>query len=122
MADIAYSVDVQASKGALSQSFAVSGVTANMSTAGIMSVTLNLGTSATQISTANMNVLGICIARSLATSTTHTVSFGRYTGGTLYETATLRGGESMVLRLSAGDFAAKAAVANTQFVLHVLEG
>ena len=62
------------------------------------------------------------MARSLATTSTHTVSFGRYSGGTLYETVTLRGGEAAILRLASGDYAAKAAVADTRMLLHIVEG
>ncbi len=43
MPDISYTITGQVSKGALSQSFAASGVTANIATAGVLSVTLNLG-------------------------------------------------------------------------------
>jgi hypothetical protein len=49
------------------------------------------------------------------------VSFGRYSGGSLYETARLRAGEAAVLRLAAGDYAAKAAVEGTRLVLTVYE-
>lgn len=122
MPDISYNVQAQVSKGALSQSFIASGVTADISTAGLLSVTLNLGTAVTQISTATLNQLGLCMARSLATTTTHTVSFGRYSGGTLYESATLRAGEAAIFRLAAGDYAAKAAVGGTRLLLHIVEG
>jgi hypothetical protein len=57
----------------------------------------------------------------LATTTTHTVSFGRLDGTALYETVRLKAGEAAVLRLAAGDYAAKAAVANTRLVLTVYE-
>lgn len=121
MADVSYTITGQVSKGALSQSFAASGVTANMATAGVLSVTLNLGTSVTQVSTATLGSLGLCFARSIATTTTHAVSFGRYVGGTLHETARLKAGEAAVLRLAAGDYAAKAAVEGTRLVLTVYE-
>lgn len=121
MPDLSYSINAQVAKGALSQSFAASGVTANIATAGLLSVTLNLGTSVTQISTATLGSVGMCFARSLATSTTHTVSFGRYSGGTLYETAQLKAGEAAILRLSPGDYAAKSAVEGSRLVLTVLE-
>jgi hypothetical protein len=121
MPDISYTITGQVSKGALSQSFAASGVTADIATAGVLSVTLNLGTAVTQISTATLGSLGLCFARSLASATTHTVSFGRYAGGTLHETARLKAGEAAVLRLAAGDYAAKAAVEGTRLVLTVYE-
>jgi hypothetical protein len=121
MPDINYSINGQVAKGALSQSFAASGVTADMATAGVLSVTLSLGTATTQVSTATLGSLGVCFARSLATETTHTVSFGRLDGTALYETVRLKAGEAAVLRLAAGDYAAKAAVANTRLVLTVYE-
>lgn len=121
MPDVNYSINGQVTKGALSQSFAASGVTADMATAGVLSVTLNLGTATTQVSTATIGSLGVCFARSLATTTTHTVSFGRLDGTNLYETVRLKAGEAAVLRLAAGDYAAKAAVAGTRLVLTVYE-
>lgn len=122
MADISYSISGQISKGALSQSFAAANVTASMSSAGVLAVTLNLGTSVTQVSTVTLGAVGLCMARSLATTTTHTTSFGRYSGGTLYETVRLRAGEAAVLRLAPGDYAAKADVEGTRLVLTVYEG
>lgn len=121
MADINYTINGQVSKGSLSQSFAASGVTANIATAGVIAVTLNLNTNVTTISTAALGAVGLCFARSLATSSTHTVSFGRYVSGTLHETVRLKGGEAAVLRLAAGDYAAKAAVADSRLVLTVYE-
>lgn len=121
MADVNYSISGQVSKGSLTQNFAAGGVTADMATAGVLAVTLNLGTNVTTISTATLGSLGLAFARSLATTTTHTVSFGRYDGGTLYETVRLKAGEAAVLRLAAGDYAAKAAVAGTRLVLTVYE-
>lgn len=121
MPDVNYTITGQVSKGALSQSFAASGITADMATAGMLSVTLNLGTSVTQISTATLGSVGLAFARSLATTGTHTVSFGRYSGGSLHETVRLKAGEAAVLRLAAGDYAAKAAAEGTRLVLTVYE-
>lgn len=121
MPDVNYTITGQVAKGALSQSFAASGVTANMATAGVLSVTLNLGTNVTQISTATLGSVGLAFARSLSTTSTHTVSFGRYSGGSLYETVRLKAGEAAVLRLATGDYAAKSAVEGTRLVLTVYE-
>lgn len=121
MADVNYSITGQVSKGPLSQSFAATGITADMATSGMLSVTLNLGTNVTQISTATLGSVGIAFARSLATSTTHTVSFGRYVGGSLHESVRLKAGEAAVLRMAAGDYAAKAAVEGSRLVLTVYE-
>jgi hypothetical protein len=122
MADVSYNLQAQISKGSFNHTFAAGGVTANMATAGMLTVTLNLGTSVTTISTAAIGQVGLTIARSLATASTHTVSFGRYSGSTLYETVALRGGEAAMLRLAAGDYAAKAAVEGTRMLLHIFEG
>jgi len=121
MPDVQYSINGQVAKGALSQSFAASGVTASMSTAGVSSVTLELGTAVSNISTASIGAVGLCFARSLATETTHTVSFGRLDAGTLYETVRLKAGEAAVLRLAPGDYAAKSAVEGSRLVLTIYE-
>ena len=121
MPDVNYSINAQVQKGALSQQFAASGVTADIATAGLLAVTLNLGTAVTQISTATLGSLGLCFARSLATTTTHTVSFGRFDGTNLHETVQLRAGEAAIFRLAAGNYAAKAAVGGSRLVLTVLE-
>jgi hypothetical protein len=121
MPDVNYTINAQVQKGSLSQQFAASGITADIATAGMLAVTLNLGTAVTQISTATMGSLGLCFARSLATETTHTVSFGRFDGTNLHETVSLRAGEAAILRLASGNYAAKAAVGGSRLVLTVLE-
>lgn len=113
MADVTYNISGVVSKGALRDSFNASAVTADIATAGVLSVTLGLGTSTTQVSTTSMNSLGLAFIRNLATAVTHTVSFGRLDGTNLYETVRLRGGESALLRLAPGNYGAKAAVAGT---------
>jgi hypothetical protein len=117
MPDINYTITGQVQKGALSQSFAASGITADIATAGVLSVTLALDTNSTQISTATLGSVGLCFARSLATTTTHEVSIGRLDGTVLHETVRLKAGEAAVLRLAPGDYAAKAAVAGTTRVV-----
>lgn len=122
MSDINYTISAKVQRGSLSQSFSASGVTADIATAGMLSVTLNLGTAVTQISTASLGAVGLCFARSLATTTTHTVSFGRFDGTALHETCQLRAGEAALLRLAPGDYAAKAAVAGSRLLLTIVEG
>lgn len=121
MTDINYSINGQIKKGSLNQSFAASGITASMATAGVASVTLELGTSTSSVSTANIGALGVCFARSLATVETHTVSFGRVDSNTLYETVRLKAGEAAVLRLAPGDYAAKSVVEGSRLVLTIYE-
>jgi hypothetical protein len=125
MADVSYSINAQVSKGSLSQAFAAFGVTADIATAGMMSVTLDLGPQQVVVSTASLSSLGLCFARSLVT-TTHTVSFGRYSGEgiineTFLPTIRLRGGEAAILRLAPGDYGAVADVEGSRLLLTVLE-
>jgi len=122
MPDVQYTINGQHSKGAFSQAFAASGITASMATSGVMAVTLDLSATPSTISTANMNQLGICFARSLATEATHTVSFGRYDGTVLHDSVTLRAGEAAVLRLSAGNYAAKSVVSGSRLWITIYEG
>lgn len=121
MPDINFTISALVTKGALNQTFNAANVTADIATAGMLSVTLDLNTNVTTVSTANMGALGLCYARSLATTTTHTVSFGRYSGGTLYESVRLKAGEAALLRLAPGDYAAKAAVAGSRLLLSIIE-
>lgn len=121
MSDLNYTINGRVAKGSLRETFSASGVTTSMATAGVASVTLELGTSTSSVSTANLGAVGVCFARSLATETTHTVSFGRVSGGTLYETVRLKAGEAALLRLAAGDYAAKAAVEGSRLVLTIYE-
>lgn len=121
MADITYNISGIVNKGALRDSFNASAVTADIATAGVLALTLSLGTASTQLSTTTVGTLGLAFVRSLATSSTHTVSFGRLDGTNLYETVRLRAGESALLRLAAGNYAAKAAVANTRAVFTIYE-
>ena len=121
MPDLSFSVSALVTKGSLSQSFNAANMTADIATAGMLAVTLNLDTNDTQLSTATMGALGLCYARNLATTTTHTVSFGRYSGGTLYETVRLRAGEAALLRLAPGEYAAKAAVSGSRLLINIIE-
>jgi len=124
MPDITLSITGNITRGSLNQSVLATGVTADMASTGMMATTLQLGTATTQINTANMSTLGYAFARSLVTATavTATVSFGRLVAGTLYEACTLRPGEVAALRLSPGDYAAKAAAANLPMVVEIFEG
>jgi len=121
MPDISYSVNLNVNSGALSQNLNASNITSDFATTGILAVTLNLGTATQAISTATVEKLGLCFARSLTTSATHTVSFGRLSGTTLFETVQLKAGDAAILRLAPGNYAAKAAVANSRLLLQILE-
>lgn len=113
MADVTYNISGTVQKGALREQFNASAITADIATAGVLSLTLALGTATSQISTATIGTLGLAFVRNLATETTHTVSIGRLSGTSLFETVRLKAGEAAILRLAPGDYAAKAAVAGT---------
>lgn len=123
MSDIQYSINVSATKGAFSESIIAGGVTAAQNSAGMLAVTLQLGTATATISTASAGALGFAFAQNLSTSTvtTDTVSFGRLDGTTLYEAVTLRPGEAAWARLAAGDYGAKAGTENVPLLLQILE-
>lgn len=121
MPDISYSVSVNVNAGALSSNLIASNVTSDFATAGFLAITLNVGTATQAISTASASSLGLCFARSLNTTSTHTVSFGRLSGTTLFETVRLRGGDAALLRLAPGNYAAKSAAEGGRLLLQILE-
>jgi hypothetical protein len=123
MPDITYSISVNVTKGELQQNLFAASKTTDMFTAGLLSVTLNLGTQTTAVGTASASALGYCMARSLVSDTTgtSTVSFGRLSGTTLFEVVRLRPGDVAWLRLAPGEYAAKAAASNSRLLLQVLE-
>jgi hypothetical protein len=123
MPDVTYSLSVNVSKNALQQNLFVSQRTFDMSTVGLLSVTLNLGTTTTLINTASASSLGFCLAQSLVTDATGTtvVSFGRISGTTLFDAVRLRPGDSSWLRLAPGNYAASASAPNSRLLLQILE-
>lgn len=121
MADISYSVNVNINAGALRQNINASNITSSVGTAGLLAVTLNVGTATQAISTASASTLGLAFARSLATAGTHTVSFGRLSGTTLFETVRLKAGDAAVLRLAAGNYGAVANAPGSRLLIQILE-
>lgn len=121
MPDISYSVNVNVSAGALSSNLIASNITSDFATTGFLAITLNVGTATQAISTASASSLGLCFARSLNTVSTHTVSFGRLSGTTLFETVRLKGGDAALLRLAPGNYAAKSAAEGGRLLLQILE-
>lgn len=102
MADISYNVSVKVDKGFLSNQVNVNGVTANMSEAGMQSLTYALTTSETNISTASLSSVGLAFMRNLSTATAATAQIGIAAGGSFASFATLRAGEPIVFRMSEG--------------------
>lgn len=121
MPDISYSVSVSVNAGALSSNLIASNVTSDFATTGFLALTLNVGTATQAISTASAASLGLCFARSLNTASTHTVSFGRLSGTTLFETVRLKGGDAALLRLAPGSYAAQSNAAGGRLLLQILE-
>lgn len=121
MPDISYSVSVNVNAGALNSNLIASNVTSDFATAGVLAVTLSVGTATQAISTASAGTLGLCFARSLNTTPTHTVSFGRLDGTTLHETVRLKGGDAALLRLAPGNYAARSAASGGRLLLQILE-
>lgn len=102
MPDITYSVSLRVDKDYLSNSVNVGGATADMSQAGMKSVTLTVSTAATSISTANLSSVGVAFVRNLSTSTSSTVTIGIDAGGSFVGFNTLRAGEPAIYRLTPG--------------------
>jgi hypothetical protein len=121
MPDISYSVSVNVNAGNLSSNLIASNVTSDFSTAGFLALTLNVGTTTQAITTASASTLGLCFARSLNTTSAHTVSFGRLSGTTLFETVRLKGGDAALLRLAPGSYAAKSSSEGGRLLLQILE-
>ena len=121
MPDISYSINVNVNAGALQQNVNASNITSDFSATGLLALTLNLGTATQAISTASATTLGLTFARSLATSGTHTISFGRVSGTTLFDAVRLKAGDAAVLRLAPGNYAAKADAPGSRLLLQSLE-
>jgi hypothetical protein len=121
MPDISYSVIVNVNAGALASNLVASNVTSDFATSGFLALTLNVGTATQAIGTSSASSLGLCFARSLNTVTTHTVSFGRLSGTTLFEVVRLNGGDAALLRLAPGNYAAKSSAPGGRVLLQILE-
>jgi hypothetical protein len=123
MSDINYTINAFVSKGKFSQQYIAAGNTTDMSSAGVLAVTLEPGTGTQAISTASATTLGYCMARNLAEDTAGTavVTFGRLSGTTLLETVRLRPGDAAWLRLAPGDYAARGVAGNPTLLLEILE-
>lgn len=121
MADLSMQLGLRAAKGHLRYA-ADSSFTTDMTLNGLKVQTLDLGTATQSINTALLTTLGICFAQSLATVATHTISFGRLVGTNLYSSCTLKAGEAALLRLTAGEYAAEAAVASSRLLITITEG
>lgn len=123
MPDLNYTINLNVNKGALQQNVNASNITTDIATAGILAVTLDLGTTTQAISTVTLSAVGLCFARSLSSDTTgtSTVSFGRISGTTLLAVVRLKPGDAGLFRLAPGNYAAVASNAGQRLLLQVLE-
>ena len=122
MSDISYSVSATLNKGVLSQQYFAARTT-DVSSVGILAVTVEPGTATQAVSTASATTLGYCLARNLAedTSGTAVVTFGRIAGTVFTDTVRLKPGDAAWFRLAPGDYAAKGVVGNPPLLLEILE-
>lgn len=109
-------------KDKISDSFQ-STYTATMSVAGYKVQAPAIGTAVTTISTATLGSLGYAFFRSLSavTAATATITIGRWDGTSLHAFSTLRPGESGVVRLASGSYAAQSSVEGSRLLFAVLE-
>ena len=123
MSDITYTINAQVNKGVFSQQYIAAGKTTEMSSVGILAVTVEPGTATQAVSTASATTLGYCFARNLATDTSGTavVTFGRINGTTFHDTVRLKPGDAAWFRLAPGDYAAKGVAGNPPLLLEILE-
>jgi hypothetical protein len=123
VSNIQYSLSVNVNKAPFSLTLSSGNVTAVQNTAGVLAQTLILSTTTSAVSTASASALGFAFLRNIATATasTATVSFGRVSGTTLFDSVTLRPGEVSFLRLSPGNYAARAAVTGLPLLVQILE-
>lgn len=122
MSDITYSMTLRVDKENLSTLIAASGVTADMSSVGMKSMTLTLTTSTVSISTANLTSVGMAFLRNLSTATASTVQWGVVDGTSFTSVGTLRAGEPAILRLTSGSSYAAKGTAGTLVRVDIIEG
>lgn len=120
MADLNMQIGLRKSQGILRYR-ADASYTAVSLVQGMKVQTLDLAPSPSAISTSSLSTLGICFAQSLSTVATVTMSFGRLVGTNLISMCTLKAGEAALLRLHAGEYAAKADVAGSRMLLTIME-
>lgn len=120
---ISYSVNLNVNSDPLRQNIIASNITSEFATTGMLAITLSVGTTTQAISTASASSIGLCFARSLVidTTSTHTVSFGRLSGTSLFETVRLRPGDAALLRLAPGNYAARSQAEGGRLLLQILE-
>jgi hypothetical protein len=121
VSDINYSINVSVQKGEFQQQFFAPGRTATMGTVGMLAVTLQLGTATSAVSTSSASTLGYAFARSLATAGAATISLGRLSGTTLFDTVRLKAGDAAWFRMAPGNYAARASAEGTPLLLQILE-
>lgn len=120
---VSYSVNLSVDEPSLRQNINASNITGTLQTAGFLAVTLSVGTATQAVSTSAASSLGLCFARSLVTETTgtHTISFGRLSGTTIFSVVRLRPRDAALLRLEPGNYAAQSNAPGGRLLLQILE-
>lgn len=122
MADITYGISLNVNKGYLSNSVSVQNVTANMSVAGLKSLTYTLTTNASSISTANLASAGIAFLRNVSTATSATVQIGIQEGGSFVTFTSLNPGEPQLFRVASSTNYVAIGAAGARLRVDILEG
>lgn len=123
MSDLTYSIQAFVDKTPFRQQYVAAGNTTDMTSVGVLAITILAGTATQQVSTSSATTLGYCFARNLATDTAGTavVSFGRLSGTTLLSTVRLKPGDAAWLRLAPGNYGVQGVAGNPPLLLEVLE-
>lgn len=118
MADISHTINLSVNTGTWSQNINTPQVTADFATAGMMAVTLNVGTATQQIVTSSASVLGLCMARSLGTTT---ISLGRLVGTAVHVAVRIKRNDAQIFRLAPVDYAVYGDGENGKVLLQILQ-
>ena len=102
MPDINYSTTLNVSRGFLSNTINVSGITATMNADGMQSATYVLSVTPTTIGTASLSAVGLAFLRNISTATASTCAVGVVSGGSMVPFSSPRPGETAILRLASG--------------------
>jgi hypothetical protein len=128
MSNVQYSLNVNVQKNLFIEQIFTGNITAFQNTAGMLAVTLQLGTAATAINTASASSVGFAFARNLSTVNTSitlgpptNVFLGRLNGTAISETVMLKAGEAAWFRLAPGDYGAKASTDDVPLFLKIFE-
>jgi len=122
VSDISYNLSYRLSKDNLANNVQSSGVTATMGVAGFKSLTYALTTNTVAIQTSSLSVVGLAFLQNLSTATAATAQMGIASGTSFTSFATLRAGESALVRLSTGTQYVAIGSGGVRFRVDITEG